>query len=204
MDHQLVCESVACRLAQVWAIHRNPAFVEYLHQTFGGEPQKPVRFAGIFTLQMIGGYFFRDLPAGPGPVVEQVWLTDDTGFRASSMGELLSVEERTNGFATALESDNALVVHDPTRGSSEPIGSQPHLFVYPRILFHVGGDTLTYIENFGYSAWCKKVGKLVVGERVRTQDVRIATRMWRGQLVEMKAHAESQSRPTDERMNEDT
>ena len=71
---------------------RTPAFVEYLLQTLGCEPLKPVRFAGIFTLQMIGGYFFRDLPAGPGPVVERLWLTDDAGFRASSMTELLAAE----------------------------------------------------------------------------------------------------------------
>ena len=190
MDHQLVCESVACQLAQVWAIHRTPAFVEYLRQTFGGEPREAVRFAGIFSMQKIGGYFYPDLPAGPGPVVERVWLTDDTGFRASSVSELLSVEDRENGLAIALESDNALVVYDPSRVSSEPISSQPCLFVYPRVLFFVRRDELIYIENFGYSAWCRKVGKLVVSDRVYAQDTRITTRMWRGTLVGMESHAE--------------
>ena len=183
MDHQHVCESVACQLAQVWAIHRTPAFVEYLRQTFGGEPREPVRFAGIFSMQMIGGYFYPDLPAGPGPVVERVWLTDDAGFRASSVGELLSVEDRENGVAIALESDNALVVYDPSRVSSEPISSQPCLFVYPKFLFCVRGDGLVYIENFGYSAWCKKVGELVVSDRVQIQNTRIRTKMWQGRLV---------------------
>ena len=79
MDHQGVCESVARQLGQVWAIHRTPVFVEYLRRTFGGEPREPVRFAGIFSLLMIGGYFFPDLPAGPGPIVERLWLTDDAG-----------------------------------------------------------------------------------------------------------------------------
>jgi len=182
LDHQRVCESIARQLAHVWAIHRMPVFVEYLRQTFGGEPRKPVRFAGIFCLQMIGGYFFRDLPAGPGPVVEGLWLTDDTGFRASHMDELLAAEK--------LESDNPLVVYDPSRGSFEPIGSQPYLFVYPRLLFFVRGDGLIYIENFGYDAWCKKVGKLVVCDRVRIQDTRITTKMWQGRFVEAEQHAE--------------
>jgi len=196
LDHQLVCESVACQLAQVWAIHRTPAFVEYLRQTFGGEPRKPVRFGGIFIMQMIGGYFYPDLPAGPGPVVERVWLTDDTGFRASSVSELLSVEDRENGIAIALESDNVLVVYDPSGVCSEPISSQPCLFVYPRFLFFVRGDGLIYIENFGYSAWCTKVGKLVVSDRVQAQDTRITTRMWQGQLERIEPHAE-QSAPAD-------
>ncbi len=185
-----ISESIARQLAQVWAIHRTPAFVEYLRQTFGGEPREPVRFAGIFSMQMIGGYFYPDLPAGTGPVVERVWLTDDTGFRASSMGELLSVEDRESGFATPRESDNALVVYDPSRVSSEPISSQPCLFVYPRILFFVRGDELIYIEDFGYSAWCRKVGKLVVSDRVHVQYTRIETRMWRGKLAGMESHAE--------------
>ncbi len=185
-----ISESIARQLAQVWTIHRTPAFVEYLRQTFGCEPLKPVRFAGIFSLQMIGGYFFPDLPAGPGPVVERLWLTDDTGFRASSLGELMSVEKLENGFRTALESDNALVVYDPSRVSSEPISSQPCLFVYPRLLFFVRGDGLIYIENFGYCAWCTKVGKLLVSDRVHAQDTRITKRMWQGQLVGMESHAE--------------
>jgi hypothetical protein len=170
-------------LAQIWATHRTPAFVEYLRETFGGEPREPVRFAGIFSMQMIGGYFYHDLPAGPGPVVERVWLTDDAGFRASNMDEYRSVEDRENGIVIALESDNALVVYDPSRGSSEPISSQPCLFVYPRFLFFVRGDELIYIETFGYSAWCRKVGKLVVNDRVHVQDTRVATKMWRGNLV---------------------
>src|SRR5262245_46903780 len=185
LDQQRVCESVACQLAQVWAIHRTPAFVEYLRQTFGGEPREPVRFAGIFIMQMIGGYFYPDLPAGPGPVVEQVWLTDDTGFRASSMNEYRSVEDRENGVVIALESDNMLVVYDPSRACSEPISSQPCLFVYPRFFFFVRGDGLIHIENFGYSAWCKKVGKLVISDRVQIQDTRIRTNMWQGRLVGM-------------------
>ena len=139
---------------------------------------------------MIGGYFYPDLPAGPAPVVERVWLTDDTGFRASSVDELLSVEDRENGLAIALESDNALVFYDPSRVSSEPISSQPRLFVYPRALFFVRGDGLIYIENFGYSAWCKKVGKLVVSDRVHLQDTRTTTKMWQGRCVEAGQHAE--------------
>lgn len=183
MDQQQICETVACQLAQVWAIHRAAAFVEYLRQTYGCEPQVPVRFAGIFSLQMIGGFFYPDLPAGPGPVVEAMWLTDDTGFRASSMGEMLSVENQENGIAAARESDNALMVHDPSRGSTEPISSQPHLFVYPRVLFCVRDDELIYIENFGYSAWCRKVAKLLVSDRVHVRDTCITTRMWQGKLA---------------------
>ncbi len=181
MDPGVVSESIARQLAHVWAIHRTPAFVEYLLQTFGGEPRKPVRFAGIFSLQMIGGYFFPDLPAGPGPVVEGLWLTDDAGFRASSMRELLSAEN--------LE-DNRLEVYNPSRGSYEPISSQPCLFVYLRFLFCVRGDGLIHIENFGFVAWCKKVGKLVVSDQVQIQDTRIKTKMWQGRLVGMEEHAE--------------
>jgi len=35
MNHQFVPKSIAHQLAHVWAIHRAPAFVEYLLQTFG-------------------------------------------------------------------------------------------------------------------------------------------------------------------------
>jgi hypothetical protein len=192
LDQQRISESIARQLADVWAIHRTPAFVEYLRHTFGGVPRKPVRFAGIFSLQMIGGYFCPDLPAGPGPVVEQLWLTDDTGFHASSMRELLSAETQ--------ESDNPLVVYDPSRVSYEPIDSQPFLHVYPRFLFLVRGDGLIYIENFGFSAWCRKIGKLVVGDRVHIQDTCITTRMWQGQLVGTESHAEQNAaadRPRD-------
>ena len=188
MDHQPLSESIARQLAQVWAIHRTPAFVEYLRQTFGGEPRKPVRFAGIFCLQMIGGYFFPDLPAGPGPVVEGMWLTDDTGFRASSMDEMLSAENPAHlevcgrRMPSSLESDNVLVVYDPAHACDEPISSQPCLFVYPKFLFCVRGDGLVYIENFGYSAWCKKVGKLVVRDRVQIQDTRVTMGMWEAQI----------------------
>ncbi len=45
------------------------------------------------------------------------------------------------------------------------------------------------MESFGYSAWCRKVGKLVVSDQVHVQDTRIATRMWRGKLVGMESHA---------------
>src|SRR5262249_36580409 len=159
-----ISESIARQLAQVWAIHRAPAFVEYLRQTFGCEPREPVRFAGVFCLRMIGGYFFPDLPAGPGPVVEGLWLAGDTGVRASSMDEFLS--------AANLESDNPLMVCDPSRASGwrrligwasqKPIGSQPWLLVYPRFKFCVRGDRLIYQEQFGISAVCTKVGELVV------------------------------------------
>jgi hypothetical protein len=138
---------------------------------------------------MIGGYFFPDLPAGPGPVVERLWLTDDTGFRRSSMGELRSAEH-LDPLQGAVESDNPLVIYDPSRVTYEPISSQPCLFVYPRFLFFVRGDELIHIENFGNSAWCTKVGKLVVSDRVHAQDTRITTRMWQGRLVGIKSHAE--------------
>jgi hypothetical protein len=186
LDHQRLPESIARQLAQVWAIHRTPAFVEYLRQTFGCEPRKPVRFAGIFCLQMIGGFFFPDLPAGPGPVVEGLWLTDDTGFHASSMGELRSAEN-LDPLQGSVESDNPLVIYNPSRVSYEPISSRPCLFVYPRFLFCVRGDGLIYTESFGNSAWCTKVGKLVVSDRVHAQDTRITTRMWQGQLVRASA-----------------
>jgi hypothetical protein len=196
MDHQHVSESIACQLTQVWAIHRTPAFVEYIRQTYGGEPRKPVRFAGIFSLQMIGGYFFPDLPAGPGPVVEGLWLTDDTGFRASTMDEMLSAENpappkgRERRMPSSLESDNELVVHNPAHACDEPISAQPCLFVYPKYLFCVRGDGLFYIENFGYCAWCKKVAKLVVSNRLQIQDARITTRMWQGRLVGTESNAD--------------
>ena len=189
MDHQRLAESIARQLAHVWAFHRTPAFVEYLRQTFGGEPQKPVRFAGIFCLQMIGGYFFPDLPAGPGPVVEGLWRMDETGFGASTMDEF-RLADHPIVLDGSRESDNALVVYDPAHAHAEPIGAQPCLFVYPKFLFCVRGDGLTYIENFGYSAWCKKVGKLVVCDRVQIQHTRIKCRMWQGRLVEMEECAE--------------
>src|SRR5262245_18807465 len=174
MDPQFVAESVARQLAHVWAFHETPAFVDYLLQTFGCEPLKPVRFAGIFSLQMIVGYFFPDLPAGPGPIVERLWLTDDTGFRPSSMNELLPVEN--------LESDNPLVIYDPSRASYKPIRSQPWLFVYPRFKFCVREDELIYLEHFGWPATCTKVGKLVVTDRVNIQHVCTTWTIWQGFL----------------------
>jgi hypothetical protein len=125
MDPQFVPESIAYQLAQIWAVHRTPAFVYYLLETFGCEPLKPVEFAGIFSLQMTGGYFFPDLPAGPGLIIGRLWLMDDTGFRPSSLNELRPVEN--------LESDNPLVVYDPSSASYQPIRSQPCLHVYPRL-----------------------------------------------------------------------
>jgi hypothetical protein len=92
------------------------------------------------------------------------------------MGELLAAEPN-------LESDNPLLIYDPPRVSSEPISSQPCLFVYPRLMFCANGDRLIYIENYGYFAWCKKVGKLVVSDRVQIQETRIETGMRQGQLV---------------------
>jgi hypothetical protein len=181
LDHQLVSESIARQLAGVWATHRTPAFVEYLRQAFGCEPRQPVRFAGIFSLQMIGGYFFPDLPAGPGPVVEQLWLTDDTGFRASSMRELCATDN--------LESDNPLVVYDPARRSLEPIGSQPCLHVHPRFMFLVRGDGLIYREMFGFSAGCTKVALLGGSDRVQIRETRITNKLWQGRFVVME-HAE--------------
>jgi hypothetical protein len=172
MNHQFVCENIARQLASVWAIHRDPAFVKYLLQTFGCEPLKPVRFAGIFSIQMIGGYFFPDLPAGPGPVVEGMWLTDDTGFRPSSMKELLPVEN--------LDSENPLVVYDQAHRSYQPIRFQPLLLLYPRFNFCVREDKLIYIEQFGNLAGCKKVGKLVIGDSVSIQDVCVTFTMWQG------------------------
>jgi hypothetical protein len=182
MYHRRLVESIARQLAQVWAIHRTPAFVEYLRQTFGGEPQKPVRFAGIFCLQMIGGYFFPDLFAGPGPVIEGLWLTDETGFGVSSMDSFRLADHPTL-LDGSLESDNPLVVYHPAHARTELISPQPCLFVYPKFLFCVRGDGLIFIENFGYSAWCKKVGELVVSDRVQIQNTRIRTKMWQGRLV---------------------
>jgi hypothetical protein len=177
MDPQFVPESIARQLAPVWAIHQTPAFVEYLLQTFGCEPLKPVRFAGIFTLQMIGGYFFPDLPAGPGPIVERLWLTDDTGFRPSSLDELLPVGN--------LESDNPLVVYDPSRASYKPIRSQPWLLVYPRFKFCVRDDTLIYYEQFGFLAGCTKVGKLVISDRISVQDLCVTKTTWQGHFKDL-------------------
>lgn len=184
MDQQRVCESIARQLADVWAIHRTPAFVNYLQQTFGCEPRESVRFAGIFSLQMIGGYFFPDVPAGPGPVIERLWLTDDKGFRAISMDELLSTEGN-DPLAPRLESDNPLVIYDRSSGSCEPISSQPSLFVYPRFLFCVRGDEVIFIESFGYCAWCRKVGKVIVGDGVQIKDTHVLANMWQGCLVTM-------------------
>jgi hypothetical protein len=172
MDHQLVCESIAQQLAQVWAVHRTPAFVAYLLETYGCVPRQPVQFAGIFSLQMIGGYLFPDVPAGPGPVIERLWLTDATGFHESNTRELLSAEK--------LQSDNPLVVYEPSRASYEPIDSHPWLHVYPQFRFCVGGDRLRYHEHFGFCVGCTKHAKLVVSDRVHIQDTRIQFKLWRG------------------------
>ncbi len=178
MDQQFVSDSIAYQLAQVWAIHRTPAFAEYLLKTFGCEPLKPVGFAGIFSLQMIGGYFYPDLPPGTGPVVERLWLTDDRGFRPSSVDELRSVEN--------LESDNPLVVYEPSRASYALIDcSQPWLLVYPRFKFFVRDDKLIYYEQFGFSAGCTKVGRSVMSDRVNIQDVCVTRTIWQGRLREV-------------------
>lgn len=182
MDHQRVSESIARQLAQVWAIHKEPAFVEYLRQTFGCEPREPVRFAGIFSLQVIGGYFFPDLPAGPGPIVERLWLMDDRGFRASSLDEFRAAEN--------LESDNPLVHFEPGSASYELIDSQPWLLVYPQFKFCVRDDRLIYYEQFGFSAGCTKIGKLVVSDRVNIEATRITTKLWQGRLERKLWHAE--------------
>ena len=178
MDHQIVSESIARQLAHVWAIRRTTAFVDYLLQTFGCEPLEPVGFAGIFSLQMVGGYFFPDLPAGPGPIVERLWLMDDTGFRPSSLDELRSVEN--------LESDNPLVVYDPSRKSYELIAtSQPCLLMYPRLKFCVRDDNLIYYEQFGFFAGCTKVGKLIMGNRLSIENVRTTRTIWQGHLQDV-------------------
>ena len=171
-----VSESVAHQLASVWAIYRTQGFVEHLLQTYGCEPLKPVKFAGIFTLQMIGGYFYPDLPPGRGPIVERLWLIDDTGFRPSNIEELRSKEN--------LESDNPLVVYDsPPASSYEPIDcSQPWLLVYPRFKFCVRDDRLIYYEQFGFSVASTQVGKLVISDRVNIQDVSVTRTIWQGQL----------------------
>jgi hypothetical protein len=177
MHHEIVSESIARQLAHVWAFRRTPAFVDYLLQTFGCEPLEPVGFAGIFTLQMIGGYFFPDLPAGPGPIVERLWLMDDMGFRPSSLAALRSVEN--------LEGDNPLVVYAPSRASYKPIRSQPWLLVYPRFRFCVRDDTLIYHEEFGFLAGCKKVAKLVISDRVNIEEVRTTWTSWQGHLKDL-------------------
>jgi hypothetical protein len=174
MDHQFVSESVAHQLAtNVWAVHRASGFVEYLLQTFGSEPLNPVGFAGIFSLQMVGGYFYPDLPTA-GPVVERLWLMDDTGFRPSNMDELRSAENQ--------ESDNPFVVYDPSRLSYKLINSQSWLLVYPRFKFCVRDDTLIHYEQFGFHVGCTKVGKLVISDRVNIQDVRITWTIWQGSM----------------------
>jgi hypothetical protein len=178
MDQQSVSEIVARQLARVWEIHRTPAFVDYLLQTFGCEPLRPVQFAGIFSMQMIGGYLFPDLPAGPGPVVEGLWLMDDAGLRPSNMGELRSVADR--------ESDNPLVVFDPSSASYKPIGFQPRLFVYPRIKFCVRKDRIVYCEVFGCFATCTKSGKLVVADQVSIQDVYATATTWQGRYKDLQ------------------
>ena len=76
-----------------------------------------------------------------------------------------------------------------SRVSDEPISSQPYLHVYPRFFFLVRGNGLIYREAFGFFAWCRKIGKLVVSDRVHMQDTRITTRMWQGQLVGTESHA---------------
>ena len=174
MDPQAVSESVARQLAQVWAIHRTPAFVEQLLQTYGCEPLKPVRFAGIFSLQMIGGFFFPDLPAGPGPVVERLWLMDDSGFRPANMDELRSVEN--------LASDNPLVVYDSSRASYDLIGPHPRLHAYPRFRFCVRDSSLVYHEEFGFKAGCRKAAKLVISNEVYIQDVCVQWTIWQSRL----------------------
>jgi hypothetical protein len=174
VDHQFVSESVAHQLAaNVWAIHRASAFVEYLLQTFGCEPLNPVRFAGIFSLQMVGGYFYPDLPPAA-PVVERLWLMDDRGFRPSNMDELRSAEN--------LESDNPFVVYNQSHLSYKLINSQPWLLVYPRFKFCVRDDSLIYYEQFGFHAGCTKVGKLVISDQVNIQDVRIIRTIWQGSM----------------------
>ena len=97
---------------------------------------------------------------------------DDTGFRPSSMDELRSVEN--------LESDNPLVVYDPSRASYELISAQPWLLVYPRFRFFVRDNNLIYHEVFGFRAGCKKVGKLVISDRVNIQDVSVTWTIWQG------------------------
>ena len=175
MDHQQISESVAQQLARAWETHRTPAFVEYLLQTFGCEPLMPIRFGGIFALQMIGGYFYPDLPPGRGQIVERLWLIDDAGYRLSSIDELCAVEN--------LESENPLVVYDSSRTSYEPIDcSQPWLLVYPRFKFCVREDRLIYYEQYGFAAGCTKVEKLVIGDQVSIQNVCVTRTIWQGHL----------------------
>jgi hypothetical protein len=176
MDHQFVAESIARQLAGVWAIRRTPAFVDYLLQTFGCEPLQPIGFAGIFSLQMVGGYFYPDLPPAA-PVVERLWLMDDTGFRPSNMDELRSAEN--------LESDNPLVVYGPSRASYKLINSQPWLLVYPRFKFCVRDDIVTYYEQFGFHAGCSKTGKLVINDRVSIQDACVTKTTWQGHYTDL-------------------
>jgi len=178
MDNWLIAENIAKQLTQVWTIHRDPGFVDYLLQTFGCEPLKPVRFSGIFSMQMIGGYFFSDLPAGPGPIVERLWLMDDTGFRESGLDELRPVEN--------VESDNPLVVYEESRVSYNPIRSQPLLLAYPRIKFAVRDDKIIYYEMFGFGAGCSKVGNVVVNDRVIITELGITTTSWQGRFKEIR------------------
>ena len=184
MDHLSVAESIARQLAHIWTIHRTPAFVDYLRQTFGCEPLEPVKFAGYFSVQMQGRYFFPDFPAGPGPVIEAVWLMDDTGFRPSNLAEWLPVVE--------LESDNPLVVYAPSRwprwlkrASWKPIGLQPYLCVYPCFRFSVWDNKIIYYEQYGVFAGCSKVGKLVISDRVAIQDVCMTTTTWQGRYQDL-------------------
>ena len=179
MDPQSVAECIARHLTQGWALHRTPAFIDYLLQNFGCEPLEPVRFAGFVVAQMNAGRFFPDYPDRLGPFFERTWLMDDAGFRAISVDEWLSVE--------GLESNNPLVVYAPSRwprwlkrATCKPIGLQPYLRVYPSFMFGVMEDKIKYYEQYGVFAGCGKFGKIVVGKGVIIQDVGVEYTSWQG------------------------
>jgi hypothetical protein len=170
MDPQSVAEGIARQLARVWAIHRDPAFVDYLRQSFGCEPLMPVAFSGVFVVQVEVAYFFPDSPRD-GPMVERVWLTDDAGFRLSSLGELQS--------AQSLQSDNPLVIYDPSHTRYQR-ASRVYTCLHEsaRFRFAFKDDNLAYHEDYGHMAVCRKVGKLVVGDGVNIQNVRTEWTAW--------------------------
>jgi hypothetical protein len=84
-----------------------------------------------------------------------------------------------------LESDNPLVIFDPSHASYKMINSQPWLLAYPRFKFFIREDTVIYNEQFGFFAGCTKIGRLAINDSVIIQDVCLTTTTWQGRYKDL-------------------
>lgn len=135
MDEGELSDAIACSLAWVYALHRDPSFLDYLSLTYS----ESLAELPVFEKLCLAEAEYGDAKTGViGGIIKRWWLTDQEGCRSVPYGDLPPFTAEFN----AAE------------------GTEQVFYRFPLIKFLREEMTVTFGEAFGPRLACRKVGRV--------------------------------------------